>query len=59
MAIFLSEESNFKISGVFLTDLVQLAESVEKEDIASIFLLSGKIAQRMKNYDMNKNFLKD
>ena len=31
MAIFLSEDSNFKISGVFLADLLQLAESVEKE----------------------------
>ncbi|HIT91676.1 MAG TPA: hypothetical protein IAD11_01990 [Candidatus Stercorousia faecigallinarum] len=59
MAIALTTDNNFKINGDFIYDLLQLAESVQKDDIVSLFLLSGKIAQRMGSYDLNKNCLKD
>lgn len=57
MAIALTKDNNFKINGDFIYDLLQLAESVQNDDVSSIFLLSGKIAQRMESYDLSKNLL--
>ena len=59
MAVILTDGNDFKISGVFLYNLVQLAESVKQNDLNSIFLLCGQIAQHMENYDFDKNILKD
>ena len=57
MAIALNTDNNFKVNGDFIYDLLQLAESVQHDDVSSIFLLSGKIAQRMESYDLSKNLL--
>lgn len=57
MSIALTTDNNFKIDGDFIYDLLQLRESVQKDDMTSLFLLSGKIAQRMKCYDLSKNLL--
>lgn len=55
--IALTKDNEFKISGDFLYDLLQLSESVQKKDLISLCFLSGKIAQRMNSYDFNKKLL--
>lgn len=57
MAIALTTDNNFKINGDFIYDLLQLTESVQKDDMSSLILLCGKIAQRMESYDLSKNLL--
>lgn len=57
MSIALTTDNTFKINGDFIYDLLQLTESVEKNDMPTLLLLSGKIAQRMGSYDLSKNLL--
>lgn len=57
MSIALTTDNTFKINGDFIYDLLQLAESVQKDNVTSLILLSGKIAQRMGSYDLSKNLL--
>ena len=57
MSIALTTDNTFKINGDFIYDLLQLAESVQKDNVTSLLLLSGKIAQRMGSYDLSKNLL--
>lgn len=50
MATVSTQNNYFQISGDVLFMLTSLKEAAEKEDIFSILLISGKIAQYMATY---------